>query len=292
MGPQANVSSDLPRSHLSFGRGVWGGSGLAAFWSLIALQVGGVAAGAGEPPPVPLAVLTMRIENPLARAVSFQLNQNVNFRKGLDERTQSVTGIGATYPFDLPRDWNLFINTTLPIISQPVGAADRTFGLGDMSLTAFVSPPSSPHWVFGAGPAMIIPTATDRTLGQGKWDFGPAIAVVHTTRTWVAGVVFVQSWSIAGANSRPEVSRLVISPFTTYYINKGWYLFSAPSLSSDWTAKGSGDWTIPLGGGLGHIVRKGKHAVNFAVQGYTNIERPVGAPTWQFRFTCGWVFPK
>jgi len=159
-------------------------------------------------------------------------------------------------------------------------------------VTAFVSPPSSPHWVFGAGPNIVIPTATDRTLGQSKWDFGPAFAVVHTTREWVAGVVVLQSWSIAGANNRPEVSRLLISPFTTFYINKGWYLFSAPSMSADWNDTGKGHWTVPLGGGLGHVVRRGKHAFNMAVQGYANVSRPEGAPSWQFRFTAGWVFPK
>jgi hypothetical protein len=232
------------------------------------------------------------VENPLARVVNLQLNGNVNFQKGTDERTQQVATLGATYPFDLPRRWNLFANANLPVIDQPVGATDRVRGLGDLTLTAFFSPPSSPHWVFGAGPVVVLPTAADDTLGQGKWDIGPAMAVVHTERAWTAGVVVAQSWSIAGANDRPEVSQLVISPFGTRHLGKGWYLFTAPNLSADWKARGSHTWTVPVGGGVGRIFRRGKHAVRFAIQAYDNVVRTDGAPTWQLRFTTGWVFPK
>ena len=140
--------------------------------------------------------------------------------------------------------------------------------------------------------SIVLPTATDATLGQGKWDAGPAMALVHTERTWVAGAAVSQSWSITGANDRLGVSRLLISPFVTWRLDKSWYLFTAPTLSADWNTTTNRAWTVPLGGGVGHVIRRGKHAVNFAVQAYANVVRPNGAPSWQLRLTTGWVFPK
>jgi hypothetical protein len=236
--------------------------------------------------------LAKQVENPLARVVSVQINGNVNFDKGADERTQSLANFSVTYPIDLPRHWNLFVNATLPVIDQPVGADDRIRGFGDTSILTLVSPPGTPRWVWGAGTSIICPTAADPTLGQGKWDFGPALALVHTERTWVAGVVMSQNWSITGANDRPGVSRLIVSPFCTWHLTRGWFLFTAPAISSDWKARGSRTWTVPLGGGVGYIVRRGKHAVNFALQAYDNVIRADGAPSWQIRLTSGWVFPK
>jgi len=268
----------------------------AGLGCLLALLAAGGAAIAAEPAVGTAGAgaieLAKQVENPLARVVSLQLNGNVNFEKGAYERTQSTANLSATYPFDLPRRWNLFTNASLPVIDQPVGATDRTLGFGDMSLLAFLSPPSSQHWVFGAGPSIILPTATDSALGQGKWDAGPAVAVVHNERTWVAGLVASQNWSITGANDRAGVSRLLLSPFGTWHLNKGWFLFSAPAISADWKSKGNRAWTVPLGGGVGYVVRRGRHAVNFALQAYENVVRAEGAPRWQIRLTTGWVFPK
>jgi hypothetical protein len=111
-------------------------------------------------------------------------------------------------------------------------------------------------------------------------------------RTWVAGVLLYQNWSVVGADTRPGVSRLIVSPFITYYINKGWYLTSGPLISADWQQDPPRTWTVPLGGGFGHIVRRGKHAFNFTAHAYVNVVRPDGAAKWQFRLTTSWVFPK
>jgi len=263
---------------------------------LMAFSAGCGTAVAADPPVGTAAAaeleLAKQVENPLARVVSVQLNGNVNFDKGAYERTQSLANFSVTYPFDLPRHWNLFVNSTLPVIDQPVGASDRVQGCGDTAVITLLSPPSSQHWVWGLGTSIVCPTASDSTLGQGKWEFGPAAALVHNERTWVAGIVASQSWSITGANDRAGVSRLILSPFCTWHLSKGWFLFTAPTVSSDWTSKANPTWTVPLGGGVGYIVRRGKHAVNFALQAYDNVVRAEGAPSWQFRFTTGWVFPK
>jgi hypothetical protein len=165
--------------------------------------------------------------------------------------------------------------------------------MGDLSLTALVSPPATASgWTLGFGTSLVAPTATDEVLGQGAWEIGPALAAVRRHRHWIGGVVLYQNWSVTGADSQQGVSRLIVSPFITYYINKGWYLISAPQLSADWEQEPPRTWTVPVGGGFGHIVRHGKHAFNFTAHAYVYVARPENAAKWQFRLTTNWVFPR
>jgi len=38
---------------------------------------------------------------------------------------------------------------------------------------------------------------------------------------------------------------------------------TAPTMTANWEAEGSDQWTIPLGGGVGRVVHIGKQAINF-----------------------------
>jgi hypothetical protein len=260
---------------------------------LFAFLVAGAFAVAAEPASVSTAEFAKQSNNPLARVINLALTDNANFEKGPYERTQNACTLSATIPFDLPGNWNLFTITSLPLISQPVGATDRVNGMGDLGLTALFAPPATASgWTFGFGPSFVFPTATDETLGQGSWEIGPALAAVYRHRTWIAGVLLYQNWSVVGGNTQQGVSRLTVSPFFTYYVNKGWYFISAPQLSADWAQEPPRTWTVPLGGGFGHIVRRGKHAFNFTAQAYVYVVRPENAAKWQFRLTTSWVFPR
>lgn len=247
---------------------------------------------AAEPASETSADLVKKSDNPLARIYNLGLTGNLNFGKGADERTQSAAIFAATVPYDLPNDWNLFVKTTLPLISQPIGSTQRTEGLGDLTMIALFAPPPASGWTFGFGPSIVAPTASDETLGQGKWAIGPAVAAVYLKRTWVAGLLVYQNWSVIGADARPGVSQLTVSPFATWYINKGWYLTSSPLLTADWEQDPPRVWTVPLGGGVGHIVRRGQHAFNFTAHAYYNVVRPDNAAEWQLRVTTSWVFPR
>lgn len=49
---------------------------------------------------------------------------------------------------------------------------------------------------------------------------------------------------------------------------------------------------MPIGGGLGKIVRFGRLPVNFQLQGYYNIVKPDFASDWQLRFQFQFLFPR
>jgi hypothetical protein len=50
--------------------------------------------------------------------------------------------------------------------------------------------------------------------------------------------------------------------------------------------------TVPLGGGVGKLFKIGDQAMNARTEAYYNVEKPDGAPDWQWGFTVQFLFPK
>ena len=69
-----------------------------------------------------------------------------------------------------------------------------------------------------------VPTASSRELGAGKWQAGPAAAVIYTgVKNLTAGAVFQNPISFAGDSGRAKVNELIIAPTLTYSLSKGWF---------------------------------------------------------------------
>jgi len=65
-----------------------------------------------------------------------------------------------------------------------------------VSGTSYVITDSNLTW--GVGPTIVLPTATDRQTGAGKWSAGPAGVVVVSSGQWVYGGLASQIWSFRG----------------------------------------------------------------------------------------------
>jgi hypothetical protein len=83
-----------------------------------------------------------------------------------------------------------------------------------------------------------------------------------------------------------------MQPFVNYNLSHGTYLVSAPIVTVNWTAAGSQQWTVPLGGGIGKIIHLGRLPVNMQLSGYCNVARPTAGPNWQVRTQIQFLFPK
>src|SRR5215831_5295371 len=125
-------------------------------------------------------------QNPVADLISVPLQNNSNFGIGLHDRTQNVLNIQPVIPTHLTQDWNLITRIIEPILWQPDPEANSggTFGLGDMNQTFFFSPAHPGKIIWGAGPAFVLPTATDPALGQGKWSIGPSFVALAQPGHW------------------------------------------------------------------------------------------------------------
>ncbi|WP_240359974.1 neuromedin U [Pyxidicoccus caerfyrddinensis] len=237
--------------------------------------------------------LAKDVQNPVANLISVPLQDNVDFGIGPSNRTRNTLNIQPVIPVSLTLDWNLINRIIVPVVYQPDAGADTggTFGLGDTSATFFFAPAKPGALIWGVGPALLLPTATDDALGTGKWSVGPSVVVLVQPEPWSIGVLAKNVWSVFGSEDRASVNQLLLQYFITYNLPKGWYVTSAPILTANWEAD-EDPWVIPFGAGAGRVFKVGGQALNGSVSAYYNAVRPEGSADWQLRLQLAFLFPK
>jgi len=238
--------------------------------------------------------LAKKTQNPVADLISVPFQNNTNFGLGPHNRVQNILNIQPVVPFNLTENMNLITRTIVPIIRQPdlFNDSGDTNGLGDINLSLFFSPAKSGQVIWGLGPILEFPTATDEVLGTRKWSAGPTGVALTMQGPWVVGALANQVWSYAGNDDRDKVSRFLLQYFINYNFKGGLYLTSAPIITANWKATSGNKWVIPFGGGIGKIFRIGKLPLNAQTQAFYNVEQTTFGPDWTLRFQLQFLFPK
>jgi hypothetical protein len=260
--------------------------------------------------------LQKAVQNPVASLISVPIQNNSNFGIGPFDRTQNVLNIQPVIPIRASENWNLIIRWITPIIWQPApGTANLevfgieagtpaflaaqdvqknagVFGLGDMTPTFFLSPAKPKKLIWGAGPVFVLPTATNRVLGQGKLSLGPSVVALLQPGPWTLGVLVNNAWSVAGPSDRSSVNQMTLQYFLNYDLKKGWYLSFSPIITANWKASSGNIWTVPVGGGIGRILRLGFQPVNISAQFYGNAAHTQNGSNWSMRLQIAFLFPK
>ena len=233
-------------------------------------------------------------QNPVGNLISVPFQENLNLNAGPYDKNLNVLNIQPVIPFDISEDWNIITRTILPIISQPAYAPGqtRTNGLGDVQFTAFLSPAKPGAWIWGVGTITQLPTHS-KQLGNDNVGIGPSFVVLHMAKgdPWVYGALMNNVWSSNNSNDSSYNNGL-LQPFLNYNFKSGIYLTSSPIITVNWQAKGSQQWTVPVGGGVGKIFKFGRLPVNTQLSGYYNAARPDFAPNYQIRLQVQLMFPK
>lgn len=238
--------------------------------------------------------LARKMQNPVSDRISLSLEGRINFGVGLNEDVQSIINVRSLYSFNLGDNWNLINRTIVPVVSQPelIPGSGSQFGLGDVLSTFFLMPRESRFAIFGIGPAVSFPTATDKTLGLEKWRVGPAAVVATMPGRWVLGTLVTNLWSVGGDPSRADINSMVIQPFVHYNFPHGWYLLSSPIITAAWTAESENRWIVPVGGGVGKVFSIGKQKMNASAQAFYNVEQTTAIADWSLRLQFQFLFPK
>lgn len=164
------------------------------------------------------ADLAQDLTNPLADLMTIPIQMNYDQDIGpSDEGERLQTNIQPVIPFDLNEDWNLISRTILPVTYQEdiIPGEGSQFGLGDINLSLFFSPkkPTPGGLMWGIGPILLLPTATDSLLGAEKWGAGPTAIALTMRGPWTMGVLANHVWSYAGYSGRQDISSTFVQPF-------------------------------------------------------------------------------
>src|SRR5262245_44075062 len=237
--------------------------------------------------------LAKAAQNPVANLISVPFQSNFSFGIGPNNVMQYVLNFQPVIPITLNDDWNLITRTILPTINQPSPAPGirSAFGLGDLNPSLFLSPAGSKEFIWGAGPTFTFPTATDPLLGSSEWMAGPALVALTMQGHWVGGALVNNQWSFAGWGS--SQNRFLVQPFINYNLPHAWYLVASPIITANWKASSDEKWTVPVGGGVGKIVRLDRLPLNVQLAAYYNVVTPsTFGPDWQLRFQVQILLPK
>ncbi len=236
--------------------------------------------------------LAKKLSNPIASLISVPFQHNFDFGMGPEEDGFRYTmNFQPVIPIALNKNWNLISRTIVPIIHQSdvIGRTSQT-GLGDMVQSFFISPNKSEPFIWGAGPVLLIPTATDDFLGTEKFGLGPTVVALKQQGQWTIGGLWNHIWSVAGAGDRADVNSTFFQPFVSYTTKTAWTF--GLNLESTYDFE-SHQWSIPVHLSASKLVKFGKQPVSIGGALRCWATSPSGAPKGcGFRFIFTPLFPK
>ncbi len=241
------------------------------------------------------ADLAKQLSNPIAALISlpFQLNydDNIGPIEGGDRTTLNVQPV---IPMSLNDDWNVISRTILPLVNQRniyPGSGTQT-GFGDIVQSVFFSPvkPTDSGWIWGAGPVLLIPTATDDLLGGEQFGVGPTAVALRQQGPWTYGALANHIWSVAGNDDRSDINATFAQPFISYTWPSAW--------TASFNAEGTYNWesdelNLPLSLIVSKVTKIGGQLVSIAAgPRYYVASTDNGPEGVAARLICTFLFPR
>jgi len=241
------------------------------------------------------ADLAQELSNPIADLITIPVQ--MNYDRGIgpqDDGWKLQTNIQPVIPFQLNDSWNLITRTIVPVIYQDdiLPGSGSDFGLGDINMSLFFSPkkPTSGGILWGIGPVLLFPSATESLLGGKKWGAGPALVALTMRGPWTIGVLTNHIWSYAGDSDRQDISNTFMQPFVAYTWPSAWTASIQSETTYNWETE---KWSVPVNVAISKLVRWGRLPVS--LQGGVGywLESPDSGPEgWRFRLQANFVLPK
>jgi len=241
------------------------------------------------------AKLAQELSNPIADLITIPIQMNYDYDIGPhDDGWKLQTNIQPVIPFSLNDNWNLITRTIMPVISQEdiLPGSGSDFGLGDINMSLFFSPkePTAAGLIWGVGPVLLFPTATETLLGGEKWGAGPAFVGLTMRGPWTIGMLANHIWSYAGESDRQDISTTFMQPFIAFTTPTAWTYSVQSETTYNWETE---KWSVPMNAAVSKLVMIGKLPVSLqAGVGYWLDSPDSGPEGWRFRLQANFVLPK
>lgn len=230
-------------------------------------------------------------QNPVAAAISVPFQNHTYYGVGPYRRAENVLLIEPVIPFRLSQKWMVISRTIVPVEVVPRLSPGREvdYGLGNIQPQFYFSPAHPRKFIWGAGPQLWLPTATDSELGTNKWGGGPAMVGLFRQGHWLGGSLL--SNEFAGINHK-HINSMTLNSFLFYNMRRGWYFVSTPVITADWTASRPSRWTVPVGGGVGRVFKLGTQPLNARAEFFNDVRTTSGGSDWQLQTQLQFLFIK
>lgn len=239
------------------------------------------------------AELAKKLSNPIAALISVPFQNNFDFGAGpAGDGFQYRLNVQPVVPISLNEEWNLISRTIVPYVYQEdvIGTSSQS-GLSDTVQSIFFSPvaPTASGWIWGVGPVLLIPTATDDRLGADQWGAGPTAVMLKQKNGWTYGALANHIWDFAGEDNGIRINATFLQPFTSFTTKKHTTYTVNTESTYDWEAS---QWTVPLNASIAQLVKVGKTPVQFQAGVRYYAEGPSNGPDWGLRLSATLLFPR
>ncbi len=239
------------------------------------------------------ADLAKKLSNPIASLISvpFQYNYNDGFGDG--DGQQSYINIQPVIPISIGENWNLISRTILPVVNQSDFTPDNDSqtGLGNITQSFFFSPkePTKAGLIWGVGPVLQIPTATDG-IAPNQWGAGITGVALKQANGWTYGALANHVWSIGKSDQYGDSSNTFLQPFLTYTTKKSTSFSVDTESTYNWETE---EWSVPINMSVSHVVKVSGKPVQLKAGARYWADSPEAGPDgWGARLEVTYLFPK
>jgi hypothetical protein len=236
--------------------------------------------------------ISKKLQNPVASMISVPVQINYDQNIGVfDQGDKWVTNIQPVIPISLNKDWNIISRTILPVISQDFGAFSES-GIGDIVQSVFFSPvePTSSGWIWGAGPVLLLPTASEDLLGQDNWGVGPTAVALKQENGWTYGGLMNHIWGFGSDSDHNDVNATFIQPFVSFSWPTATTLGANMEVTLDWE---NDVQLVPLNVTVSQVLKLGNQVFSAQAGVRYWLSSPDSGPEGVgFRMQLTWLIPR
>ena len=196
-------------------------------------------------------------------------------------------------PFELNENWNMIVRIILPFVGQPpLFFGDLpAFGIGDSTTSFFFSPTHTGSFTIGIGPAFVLPSSYQPTIGSGRYSLGPTVVALRQQGPWTYGALWNQVWSYGGDKRREDVNQMFLQPFLAYQATRTVTLTAQSESTADWEVD-TDRWTVPINLLVSKLATFGSFPASYLLGVGFFPEHPDIGPAWQVRAQITLLLPE
>ena len=234
--------------------------------------------------------LAKQLQNPLADLVSIPFQNNFNGGGAAGNAAAYNLNFQPVIPIELDATWNLIVRPIVPYYNVPLANGERSTGLGEIMIETFLSPMKASKFIWGIGPVLSFPTATNDAVATGCFAAGPVVALVYMDGPWVLGTLITQLNAYARMGS-VHLDTTSIQVFVNFNLPNAWAIGTVPTFIKNWNLHGE-QWLVPVGATISKTLSIAKLPISLSFGFYANVVHPEGASPWLTRMVVTFMFPK
>ncbi len=239
------------------------------------------------------AELAQAQQSRVTEVMNVGVQTNVAMDLGETRENRTLVRLSMLLPVQISTDWKLVVFPLVPLRSIPPAglAQERENGIGDAILRSYLTPSGPGKLRWGIGPAAQLPTATNDTIGTGRFSLGATAILSYRGEVWTWSFIVEHIHAVDGVTSKKDVALTVLFPSISYTFRNAVNLGLTSEAFYDWHGPAGGRWLVPVLATISKVTDVGKVPINMLFGAGPFVAAPANGPDWAVRLAMALLFP-